>query len=147
MQISIRPAALSFALICWTMLAFTSESTAQNEAVKSPEVMPVLNSCAGIEDRTERETCSNQSIMEHVMNKLIYPEDAKAAGIEGTVFVRFIVDKTGQVAEAKVVKGPEELSKSAVRVVSELPGFTPGLQDGKPVNVEFVLPIRFALSE
>ena len=63
------------------------------------------------------------------------------------VFVQFIVDKRGQVAEAKVVKGPEELSKAAVRVVSELPGFTPGLQDGKPVNVEFVLPIRFALSE
>lgn len=120
--------------------------TAQDDAVLAPEVMPVLNSCAIIEDRTERETCSNQGIMEHIINKLEYPKAAKDAGIEGTVVVKFVIDKTGRVSDAKVMKGPEALSKAAVAVVRELPGFTPGLQNGKPVNVELVLPIRFALS-
>ena len=120
--------------------------TAQDDAVLAPEVMPVLNSCAIIEDRTERETCSNQGIMEHIINKLQYPEAAKKAGIEGTVVVKFVIDKTGRVSETKVMKGPEELSKAAEAVIKGLPGFTPGLQNGKPVNVELVLPIRFALS-
>ena len=120
---------------------------AQDTPEKAPEVMPVLNSCAMIEDRTERETCSNQGIMEHIINKLVYPKDAQKAGIEGTVIVKFVIDKTGQVSETKVMKGPEALSKAAETVVRDLPGFTPGLQNGKPVNVELVLPIRFALSD
>lgn len=120
--------------------------TAQDDALQAPEVMPVLNSCAIIEDRAERETCSNQGIMEHIINKLAYPESAKAAGIEGTVVVKFVIDKTGRVSDTKVMKGPEALSKAAMEVVRELPGFTPGLQNGKPVYVELVLPIRFALS-
>ena len=85
--------------------------------------------------------------MEHIINKLQYPEAAQQAGIEGTVIVKFIIDKRGQVSEAKVLKGPEALSKAAETVVRGLPGFTPGTQNGKPVNVELVLPIRFALSD
>jgi TonB family protein len=127
-------------------LALSTGLIAQDVAVLSPEVMPVLNSCAIIEDRAERETCSNQGIMEHIINKLDYPQAAKKAGIEGTVVVKFVIDKTGRVSETKVMKGPEELSKAAQAVVKELPGFTPGLQKGKPVNVELVLPIRFALT-
>lgn len=84
--------------------------------------------------------------MEHIINKLEYPEAAKNAGIEGTVVVKFVINKKGQVSETKVLKGPEELTKAAQTVVRGLPGFTPGTQNGKPVNVEMVLPIRFALS-
>ena len=80
------------------------------------------------------------------MNKLEYPKEAQKAGIEGTVIVKFVINKTGQVSETKVLKGPEELVKAAQTVVRGLPGFTPGTQKGKPVNVEMVLPIRFALS-
>lgn len=119
---------------------------AQNTPLNAPEVMPILNSCAVIEDRAERETCSNQGIMEHIMNKLEYPEEAQNAGIEGTVIVKFIINKKGLVSETKVLEGPPELSKAAETVVRRLPGFTPGTKHGKPVNVERVLPIKFALS-
>jgi TonB family protein len=115
--------------------------------MNAPEVMPVLNSCALIEDRTERETCSNQGIMEHIINKLEYPKEAREAGVEGTVIVKFIIDKTGQVSKTSAVKGPGELSKAAQQVVRLLPGFTPGLYKDRPVDVEMVLPIRFTLSE
>jgi protein TonB len=84
--------------------------------------------------------------MEHIIGKLEYPPAAQSAGIEGTVVVKFIINKTGQVDKTMVLKGPEELSKAAQEVVRSLPGFTPGLHKEKPVNVELVLPIRFALS-
>ena len=137
----------SIAMFALLAMGLVNPAGAQTEVVKAPEVMPVLNSCAMIEDRTERETCSNQGMLEHIMNKLIYPENAQEAGIEGTVFVQFIVNDRGQVSEAKALKGPEALTKAAVSVVQELPGFVPGIQKGKPVNVEFVLPIRFALRD
>ena len=57
------------------------------------------------------------------------------------------INKTGQVDKTLVLKGPEELSKAAQEVVRSLPGFTPGLHKENPVNVELVLPIRFALSD
>ena len=131
-------------MVCFCAL---SGIRAQEAPEKTPEVMPVINSCAMIEDRTERETCSNQGIMEHIINKLVYPKDAQQAGIEGTVIVKFVIDKTGQVSETKVMKGPDALAKAAESVVRSLPGFTPGLQNDKPVNVELVLPIRFTLSD
>jgi TonB family protein len=134
----------ALAAFCFVLLSFGAQ--AQDAPVNAPEVTPILNSCALIEDRTERETCSNQGIMEHIMNKLEYPKEAQKAGIEGTVIVKFVINKTGQVSETKVLKGPEELAKAAENVVRGLPGFTPGTQNGKPVNVELVLPIRFALS-
>jgi TonB family protein len=136
-----------FETLALFLVLLSVEVQAQDTPMNAPEVMPVLNSCALIEDRTERETCSNQGIMEHIINKLQYPEAAQQAGIEGTVIVKFIIDKRGQVSEAKVLKGPEALSKAAETVVRGLPGFTPGTQNGKPVNVELVLPIRFALSD
>ena len=120
---------------------------AQDATISAPDVMPVLNSCAAIEDRTARETCSNQGIMQHVINTLEYPKEAQKQGIEGTVIVKFIIDKAGNVSKTLVLKGPEELAPAAQQVVQLLPGFTPGRHGGIPVNVELVLPIRFALSD
>ena len=142
---TLAPVRFALVLICAITLSVSGQ--AQDAVMNAPEVMPVLNSCALIEDRTERETCSNQGIMEHIIGKLEYPSAAQSAGIEGTVVVKFIINKTGQVDKTLVLKGPEELSKAAQQVVRSLPGFTPGLHKGKPVNVELVLPIRFALSD
>ena len=145
MQHSIPSFLKSIVVLAILSFSLFHDARAQQDVVTTPDVAPVLNSCAMIEDRTERETCSNQGMMEHIMNKLIYPEDAQQAGIEGTVFVQFVIDQRGQISEAKAMKGPEALTKAAVRVVKELPGFVPGMQKGKPVDVEYVLPIRFAL--
>ena len=142
---TLAPVRFALVLICAVTLSVSGQ--AQDAVMNAPEVMPVLNSCALIEDRTERETCSNQGIMEHIINKLEYPKEAQKSGIEGTVIVKFVINKTGQVSETKVLKGPEELAKAAETVVRGLPGFTPGTQNGKAVNVELVLPIRFALSD
>ena len=87
-----------FETLALFLVLLSVEVQAQDTPMNAPEVMPVLNSCALIEDRTERETCSNQGIMEHIINKLQYPEAAQQAGIEGTVIVKFIIDKRGQVS-------------------------------------------------
>jgi protein TonB len=79
---------------------------------------------------------------------LKYPEDAKKAKIEGTVFVSFIIDETGKVKNVKTLKGVHpSLDKEAVRVASQMPNWTPGKQNGKNVKVQFNLPVKFSLEE
>lgn len=76
-----------------------------------------------------------------------YPEEAKKNKIEGKVVVKFIVDKEGNVTEAKVVKSPNELlSQEALRVISLMPAWIPGEnKSGEKVNVYFTQPINFQL--
>ena len=75
-----------------------------------------------------------------------YPEEAVKNGIEGIVYVQFVVDKDGKIVEPKVVQGVcPELDAEALRVVSGMPAWKPGMQRGKPVAVSFVLPVVFHL--
>jgi len=85
---------------------------------------------------------------EFVTNQLKYPEEAFKKGIQGTVYVQFIVEKDGSVSNVKVLRGVSpELNKEAVRVTSLAQGWTPGKQKGKPVRVSFTFPIKFMLSD
>lgn len=75
-----------------------------------------------------------------------YPVIAQENGIQGKVYVTFVVDKDGSISEAKVVRGVDpSLDKEALRVVNALPKWKPGKQRGKPVRVSYTVPISFVL--
>lgn len=75
-----------------------------------------------------------------------YPSEASKKGIQGKVYVTFIVTTDGSVKNAKVVRGADPmLDAEALRVVNSLPKWAPGKQGGKEVAVQFTLPINFAL--
>jgi len=77
---------------------------------------------------------------------LRYPDDAMKAGKEGRVVVKFIVKSDGSIAGAHVDKSVyPSLDAEAVRVISAMPAWTPGTKDGRPVGVEFSLPVQFKL--
>ena len=81
-------------------------------------------------------------------SKLRYPAKSKRMGIEGTVFVEFVVNYTGDITDVKIVKGiSEDCDKEAVRVISMMPSWIAGSQQGFPVSVRMVLPVRFVLSK
>ncbi|MBR5703837.1 MAG: energy transducer TonB [Bacteroidales bacterium] len=81
-----------------------------------------------------------------VANNIVYPESAKAAGKEGRVTLKFKVDKDGSIKNVKVLKGVDpELDAEAVRVVSSAPAWTPGVQNGEPVAVNYVFPVVYKL--
>ena len=118
-----------------------------NSAVKSAEVMPVLLGCEDAVEPEKRQSCTNDGIMTHIMNELIYPEEAQNKGLEGTVVVEFVVNVKGVVSDVKILRGLGPLDEAAMEVVRSLPHFTPGLENGKPVNVKYALPIRFSLAD
>lgn len=75
-----------------------------------------------------------------------YPVEAAKAGIQGRVIVQFVVTATGSIADVKVVRGVEpSLDKEAVRVISSMPKWTPGKQNGTAVNVRYTYPVTFRL--
>ena len=75
-----------------------------------------------------------------------YPVVAAENGIEGRVIVQFVVGKNGSISNVKVVRSVDPaLDKEAVRVVSSMPHWTPGKQNGSSVNVRYTLPVTFKL--
>ena len=85
-------------------------------------------------------------MMDYLRANLRYPADARQKGIEGTVYTSFIVEKDGSVSEVKTIRGiHEEADTEARRVVQNFPKWVPGKQNGEPVRVRFVLPIKFNL--
>ena len=76
-----------------------------------------------------------------------YPVIAQENGIQGKVFVQFVIEKDGSITNVKVLRGVDaSLDKEAVRVVQSMPKWKPGKQRGKPVRVSYNVPINFRLS-
>lgn len=92
--------------------------------------------------------CSLEAINKFIVNNTIYPLIAQENNITGKVYVTFIVDKMGKVTEVKILKGVDKhLDAEAIRVVSSLPGFVPGLnRRRKPVNVQMDFIVVFKLN-
>lgn len=94
-------------------------------------------------------TCTNKVIMEHIADNFEIPQGAMDRGVEGTIYVKFVIRKSGKVSDVTILKGiDDECNAAAVKVVSSLPMFNPAItKDGKIVSVMFVVPIRLAFTE
>jgi TonB family protein len=85
--------------------------------------------------------------LDGLAQEIQYPAEAKAAGVEGRVFVQFVVNEQGGVIDEKIVRGVSpELDAEALRVVRQAQ-FEPGSNDGQRVKVQFALPIQFRLGD
>ncbi|WP_320054282.1 energy transducer TonB [uncultured Acetobacteroides sp.] len=90
---------------------------------------------------------ASDSFREYVAKNLKYPDVAAENGIQGTVYIQFVVEPSGAVSNVKVLRGVDpSLDKEAVRIVQGSPKWTPGKQRGKPVRVSFTFPITFKLN-
>jgi protein TonB len=79
-------------------------------------------------------------------NNIKYPVMAKESGIQGKVYVTFVVERDGSITDVKVLRGiGGGCDEEAVRVVASMPRWKPGKQRGKPVRVQYNLPVRFTL--
>lgn len=87
-----------------------------------------------------------QALRKFIANNIEYPVSAQENGIQGKVYVTFVVDKNGEVANARIARGVDpSLDQEALRVVNSLPKWIPGKQRGQNVNVSYTVPINFAL--
>ncbi|HYI78465.1 MAG TPA: energy transducer TonB [Chryseolinea sp.] len=88
-----------------------------------------------------------EAMAKFLAKNMKYPAQARRMGIEGSVFVSFVIDREGNISDPQVIKGiSADCDKEAIRVVKMMPPWRPGKQNGKAVKCRFVLPIKFRLA-
>lgn len=87
-----------------------------------------------------------KAMMKFLENNLRYPEEARKEGVNGTVYVNFIVDEKGLVTNVECKHSPSPyFTAEAIRVMQKMPRWKPGIQGGKPVRVKMAMPVTFKL--
>jgi len=108
------------------------------------EDVPIFPGCEGVA-KSERRNCFQEKMNKHIVRNFRYPEIAQEMGIQGRVYVNFIISKDGSITSIRM-RGPDKnLEKEAERIISKLPKMTPGKQRGRAVRVPFSIPITFRL--
>jgi TonB family protein len=88
----------------------------------------------------------DEALLKFIAENIIYPNASKTKGTQGRVIVKFCVTSKGSVSSCEILKGvSEDIDAEAIRVVNSLVKFKPGIKDGKPVPVWYMVPINFAL--
>jgi len=87
----------------------------------------------------------NNAMAKFIGDNLVYPEDAVDRNKQGTVYVRFVIEKDGNITQVKVEKGPYLLRAEAIRVVESMPRWKPGEDNGVKVPTCYRLPIKYVL--
>lgn len=113
---------------------------------KVVEEMPVFGDCAAL-PLAERRQCSDAALLSYIYQHIRYPGAARENGIEGTVYVQFVVEKDGSASQVKILRDiGGGCGREVERVVAEMPKWSvPGKQRGRPVRVQFNLPVKFKL--
>lgn len=112
------------------------------------EEMPRFKGCEeeGL-SKKEKYTCAEGKLLAHLANELRYPAIARENGVQGTVVIRFVVEKDGSISGAEIVRNiGAGCGREALRVVENMPDWLPGKQRGNKVRVQYNLPVRFRLN-
>lgn len=108
------------------------------------EDVPIFPGCERVK-KSERRDCFQEKMNKHIRKNFRYPEIAQEMGIQGRVYVNFIIAKDGKITNIRM-RGPDKnLENEAQRIISRLPSMIPGKQRGRPVRIPFSIPITFRL--
>lgn len=113
------------------------------------EKMPAFPGCEDMGTQEEAIKCTEQNVMSFIYKNLKYPSVARENGVEGTVVISFIINKQGKITDVQLMRdigaGCGEATKKTIEKLQEQITFSPGMQQSKPVQVRYNLPIRFKL--
>ena len=120
------------------LISFLHAGNAQDNEASKSAILDVLPEYPG----------GSEALYKFLKENMKYPPIARKMSLSGTVHIIFLVNTDGSISEIKGIKDlGGGLMEEAMRVISEMPPWTPGTQNGKPVGVECTLPVRFALAD
>ena len=123
----------------------------KEEEIVEDDLVPIIEE----EDFSKQKICDiveempsypdgDVKLMEYIAQNINYPQEALESGIQGRVFVSFVVEPNGSITNEKVLRGiGYGCDEEALRVVKEMPKWTPGKRKGKPVRVAVTIPVKF----
>ena len=106
--------------------------------------VPMFRSCKNV-FKSERMNCFKNKMDKHIMKHFYYPNYARNRGIQGRVFIQFIIEKDGSIGEINASGADKSLEDAAIKIIKKLPKMIPGKVNGKPVRVPFSIPISWKL--
>ncbi len=132
------------------MFSLNMGITQDEEPLKVVEEMPRFPGCEHLERKNEKERCSQTELLKYIYGNLIYPDEARAQKLEGTVIIKFIVSERGKIEDVSIARdiglGCGEAAKNVVISMNDMKeAWVPGKQRGMNVDVNFTLPVRFRL--
>mgnify|MGYP000176746840 CR=1 FL=1 len=105
--------------------------------------VPVFPGCQKFVTEEKMLLCGYEQIVKHIASTFKLPYQPRSSGITGTVTVKFIIEKNGRVSNITIVRGIDKLiNDEAIRVIRKLPVFQPAKFLGKPVRMEYTMPVR-----
>ena len=123
-------------LFFFHLLVFTGITlSGQQLPAKEVDELPCFQGCAQLPEGSEaKQRCCNRTLLAYLKDQLQYPEEARAAGIEGTVYVRFVVQSDGKVAQVTLLNDiGGGCGEEALRVVRNMPLWEPARLGGRAV--------------
>lgn len=105
--------------------------------------VPIFPGCENVSDKR---ACFQEKMYQHIVDNFTYPKEAQEKGIQGKVYVNFVIGTDGAIQKLRM-RGPDELlEKEALRIISLIPKMTPGKQKEEVVAVTYSIPISFKLN-
>lgn len=141
-------------VLIWVFILTGCSNTKNEESLTLSNAPEPVSESTGISEKEPLSVVEEMPIfpggdnelLKFIAENTIYPEAAKSENKQGKVVVRFCVTEKGEVNKLSIVNGADPLlDEEAMRVISILPAFEPGKQEGKAVPVWYMLPITFAL--
>ncbi len=119
---------------------------AEREIFKVVEDQPTFPGCEDVMVKAERLACAEKKLLEFIYANIQYPAIARENGVSGTVYIRFVVERDGNISNIESIRDiGAGCSDEAIRVVKLMPKWNPGKQRGNPVRVMFTLPVKYEL--
>lgn len=117
-----------------------------NKIFTAVENMPFLSSCENVSNESERRLCTQENLLRYIRKNLKYPAVARENGIQGVVVVSFLIDKTGLVKDFVILRDiGGGCGQEAISILNKAGSWSPGVQNNKPVDVKYTIPIKFSL--
>jgi TonB family protein len=118
-----------------SILNVNSDTKLDTFDMQSVEVMPEIPG-------------GTEALYKFLGSNIKYPRSATEQGIQGTVYVQFVINEQGKVSDATILRGVSpELDAESLRVINLMPAWKPGTVDGKPVCVKYTVPIKFSIDD
>lgn len=139
-----KPLVLAFAF-CLSFTAFSQDEKETPKNFMEVSSFPIAPGCDADQTQDEISKCFQSFIARHISENFVYPLDARDAGLEGRVWLHFIVEKDGSIGGVEVARssGVASIDAEGVRVLQLLPKvLAPALIGGRPVRMQYSVPIN-----
>ena len=123
-----------------------------SQVYKVVDEMPYFQGCEDFPTYRERAKCGERKMLDFIYKRMLYPPEARENNVQGMVVVQFVIARDGYLEDIELIRdigsGCGEAAMSTIEDMNEMdaPPFTPGVNKGKVVPVEYTLPIRFKMA-